>query len=131
MKMAVEHLFVENANLMVRLFVFQPTEGFLLGDNTSKIKIYGVEDFVVCHTANYSIERVSCLLPCAAGRNIVEPLLIVVWKCFDIKVGSFLIQFIFVYKCLQTSSCEAFRISHRLTANACQVEASSKVKFVA
>ena len=51
MKMTVEHLPVQNAQLMVRLLVFQASERLLLGDDTGEIQVNRVEHLVVGHPA--------------------------------------------------------------------------------
>lgn len=78
MKVAVKHLTVQDTQLVVRLFIFQTTESLFLSDDSSKIKVNGVEYLVIGDTARNRIVCLFWLLALSAKCYIVKPLFIMV-----------------------------------------------------
>ena len=66
MKMTVKHQTIQNAQLMIWLFIPQPAECLLFSDDTTKEKVNSVKNLVIGYSTRNGIERLLCFLSFAA-----------------------------------------------------------------
>ena len=91
MQMTINHLPIENTNLVIWLLVFQSPKSLFFRNNPRKIEVNCVKYLIICYTTRHSIILLRSLFPFSTYSNIIKPFFIIARKRLKGKVGDVLI----------------------------------------